>query len=217
MLVSVRDKLPCPWVMLPVLGACLVAVLATMADGPVTGFIAGGVTGIIAGFVIERPLRALAAVTARIAGGDRYAIVPKQPQGPLSELAEAAESLRGAVVEADSLVVDQRRREAEARLHYAGRSFFTRQFRAAVDEVTHAFAAGSDRIGNTAGRPRPAQPAHARQSRQRLRFGAGSLRGRQRHRRLGARHSQLHQAEHGRHRRFALRKRPRRRRSRLGR
>lgn len=54
------------------------------------------------------------------------------------------------MIEADSLVVDQRRREAEARLHYAGRSFFTRQFRAAVDEVTHAFAAGSDRIGNTA-------------------------------------------------------------------
>jgi len=150
MLVGVRDKLPCPWVMLPVLGACLVAVLATMADGPVTGFIAGGVTGVIAGFVIERPLHALAAVAARIAGGDRYAIVPKQPQGPLSELAEAAESLRGAVIEADSLVVDQRRREAEARLHYAGRSFFTRQFRAAIDEVTHAFAAGSDRIGNTA-------------------------------------------------------------------
>ena len=76
--------------------------------------------------------------------------MPKQPKGPLSKLAEAAESLRAAVIRADSLAVDQRRREAEARLHYAGRSFFTRRFRSAVDEVTNAFAEGSGRIGNTA-------------------------------------------------------------------
>jgi urea transport system substrate-binding protein len=75
---------------------------------------------------------------------------PKQPKGPLFELAQAAESFRASVIEPDALVVDQRRREAEARLHYAGRSFFTRRFRAAVDEVTDAFAAGSDRIGHTA-------------------------------------------------------------------
>ena len=150
MLIRVRDKLPCLWVALPVLGACLVAVLATMADGPVAGLIAGGVTGLVAAFAVERPLRALGAVAARIASGDRYALVPKQPRGPFSELAKAAESMRDAVIEADTLVVDQRRREAETRLHYAGRSFFTRRFRAAVDEVTDAFAAGSDRIGNTA-------------------------------------------------------------------
>jgi urea transport system substrate-binding protein len=126
------------------------AILATEAGGPLAGLILGGLTGLIAAFAIERPLRALAQVTERIAGGDRYAIVPKQPKGPLSELAEAAEELRAAVIKADSLAVDQRRREAEARLHYAGRSFFTRRFRSAVDEVTHAFADGSGRIGNTA-------------------------------------------------------------------
>jgi methyl-accepting chemotaxis protein len=135
---------------LPVLGACLVAVLATEAGGPLPGLILAGITGLLAAFAIERPLRALASVAARIAGGDRYAIVPKQPKGPLRELAEAVESLRTAVIKADSLAVDQRRREAEARLHYAGRCFFTRRFRSAVDEVTNAFADGSGRIGNTA-------------------------------------------------------------------
>jgi len=95
-------------------------------------------------------LRALSAVVAKIAGGDRYAIVPEQPKGPLRDFAEGAETLRQAVVEADALVVDQKRREAETRLHHAGRSFFTRRFRAAVDEVTTVFADGSERIGDTA-------------------------------------------------------------------
>ena len=150
MRLRLRALFPFAWVVLPVLGACLVAILATEAGGPLLGLVLGGVTGLLAAFAIERPLRALARVAERIAGGDRYAIVPKQPKGPLSELAEAAELLRAAVIKANSLAVDQRRREAEARLHYAGRSFFTRRFRSAVDEVTNAFADGSGRIGNTA-------------------------------------------------------------------
>jgi urea transport system substrate-binding protein len=150
MRLRLRAIFPFAWVVLPVLGACLVAVLATEAGGPLAGLIGGAIAGLLAAFAIERPLRMLASVAARIGGGDRYAIVPKQPKGPLSKLAEAAESLRAAVIRADSLAVDQRRREAEARLHYAGRSFFTRRFRSAVDEVTNAFAEGSGRIGNTA-------------------------------------------------------------------
>lgn len=74
----------------------------------------------------------------------------EQPKGPLSELSAGAETHRQAVIEADALVVDQKWREAEARLHHAGRSFFTRRFREAVDEVTTVFADGSERIGDTA-------------------------------------------------------------------
>jgi HAMP domain-containing protein len=144
------EKLPGLWVGLPVLGACLVAVAVGNSIGPLAGVGAGIAIGLLAALVIEAPLRALATVAAKIAAGDRYAIVPKQPRGPLSELAEAAQSLRMAVVEADTLMVDQRRREAEARVHYAGRSFFTRRFRGAVDEVVNAFTAGSQRIGYTA-------------------------------------------------------------------
>ncbi len=150
MRVEFHSKLPSAWVVLPVLAACLVAVLGTMASGLPVGLLAGAVTGLIAAFAIERPVRALAGIAARIAGGDRYAVIPSLPKGPLSELADAAETLRRSIIDADALVVDQRRREAEARLHYAGRSFFTRRFRAAVDEVTTVFADGSERIGDTA-------------------------------------------------------------------
>ncbi|HEX7532273.1 MAG TPA: methyl-accepting chemotaxis protein, partial [Methyloceanibacter sp.] len=150
MRVEVRSKLPSAWVVLPVLGACLVAVLGTMASGLPVGVLAGAVTGLIAAFAIERPVGALAGIAARIAGGDRYAVIPSLPKGPLSELADAAETLRRSVIDADALVVDQRRREAEARLQYAGRRSFTRRFRAAVDEVTTVFADGSERIGDTA-------------------------------------------------------------------
>ena len=90
----------------------------------------------MAAIAIERPLRMLSAVVGKIAGGDRYAIVPEQPKGPLRDLAAGAEALRQAVIEADALAVDQKRREAEARLHHAGRNFITRRFRETVDEVT---------------------------------------------------------------------------------
>jgi len=50
------------WGALPVLGACLIAVLATTANGPVVGLIAGGVTGLIAAFATEHPVHLLARV-----------------------------------------------------------------------------------------------------------------------------------------------------------
>ena len=145
-----RGDFPNRWVVLPVLGAGLVAVLATMTSGLGVGLLAGAVTGLMAAIAIERPLRMLSAVVGKIAGGDRYAIVPEQPKGPLRDLAAGAEALRQAVIEADALAVDQKRREAEARLHHAGRNFITRRFRETVDEVTTVFADGSERIGDTA-------------------------------------------------------------------
>ena len=44
------------------LGACLVAVLATMAGGFALGLLAGAVMGLMAAIAVERPLRALATV-----------------------------------------------------------------------------------------------------------------------------------------------------------
>ena len=147
---SIRESLPSGFVAMPVLLACAAAVLVTTMAGPVLGLLAGAVAGLLAANLIAKRLSRLAAVVAKIARGDRYAIVPKQPKGPLAELAAAAETLRAAVIEADSAIVDQRRREAEARLHMASRSFFTRSFRGAVDDVTKAFTDGSAWIGQTA-------------------------------------------------------------------
>ena len=65
MRVDFRSKLPSAWVVLPVLAACLVAVLGTIASGLPVGLLAGAVTGLIAAFAIERPVRALAGIAAR--------------------------------------------------------------------------------------------------------------------------------------------------------
>ncbi|WP_069441876.1 transporter substrate-binding protein [Methyloceanibacter superfactus] len=145
-----NKNLPSRFVAVPVLAACAVTAAATALAGPLVGLVAGGLSGLLATGHIEHRLRRLGAVVAKIAGGDRYAIVPKQPKGPLSELAGAAETLRAAVIEADAAIVDQRRHEAEARLHLASRKFITRRFRGAVDEVTKAFTDGSAWIGQTA-------------------------------------------------------------------
>jgi len=110
-----RKSLPSLFVAVPILTACAVTIAATSLAGPLVGMVAGGVSGLLAAGQIERRLRRLGAVVAKIARGDRYAIVPKQPKGPLSELAAAAETLRAAVIEADAAIVDQRRREAERR------------------------------------------------------------------------------------------------------
>ena len=91
-----RGDFPNLWVVLPVLGACLVAVLATTTSGLGVGVLAGAVTGLMAAIAIERPLRMLSAVVGKIAGGDRYAIVPEQRKGPLRDLAAGAETLRQA-------------------------------------------------------------------------------------------------------------------------
>lgn len=141
---------PGRWIVLPVLGACLVAVLGTRTGGVLLGFTEGAAAAIIAAWAISRPLKGLAAAVMRMSAGDRYGAIPKQPHGPLSELAKAVQALQASLAEADAKAVDQRRREAEARLHHAGRSFFTHQFHSTVDEVTKVFTAGRDEIGQTA-------------------------------------------------------------------
>jgi urea ABC transporter urea binding protein len=144
------DDLPTRRSLLPSLGVALVAAVVAAFGGAALGLLAGAAAAWLAAWHGTRPLRRLATSTARIASGDRYAVIPALPAGPLAELAEAVQTLRQAIIEADAKAVDQRRREAEARLHYAGRNFFTRQFRDTVDQVTRAFAAGSEQIGHTA-------------------------------------------------------------------
>ena len=132
------------------LGACLAAVAVTASAGAWPGTLAA-VASASSSPPSSSGRSGRSPPAAKIAGGDRYALVPPQARGPLTELGHAIQALRASTIDADSAMVDQRRKEAEARLHYAGRSFFTRRFRGAVDEVINAFTAGSQRIGNTAG------------------------------------------------------------------
>ncbi|XSG81758.1 MAG: transporter substrate-binding protein [Methyloligella sp. ZOD6] len=147
---DLRNEWPGWWILLPIVGVALIAVLGAEMGGMMAGLICSVFGGFLAAWAINRRLRIIAVATEKIAAGDRYAEIPEQSAGPLADLSKAVLELRAAIGEADGRVVDQRRREAEARLHYAGRSFFTHQFRTTVDQVTRAFTHGIDQIGHTA-------------------------------------------------------------------
>src|SRR6202023_574136 len=78
----------------------------------------------------EGMLRGVVGTIGQIAGGDRYAALPERTgSGALGDSAVAAEQMRQVLIDADALAVDHRSREAETRLHHAGRRFFTQRFR----------------------------------------------------------------------------------------
>ncbi len=70
--------------------------------------------------------------------------------GAIQNFSDTAGKIRNALLEADTLAVDQGRRETEARLHHAGQHFFTGNFRRAVDEVVNTFTNAGERIRGTA-------------------------------------------------------------------
>src|SRR5665647_3680905 len=92
------------------------------------------------GCFAEGRLAGIISSIGKIAGGDRYTSLPKLlGDGAIRNFNDAAGKIRAALMEADTLAVDQSRRETEARLHHAGRHFFTGNFRHAVDDVVNAF------------------------------------------------------------------------------
>jgi urea transport system substrate-binding protein len=58
--------------------------------------------------------------------------------------------MRQVLIDADALAVDHRSREAETRLHHAGRSFFTQRFRTTVDKLVGVFQSAAEEIQVTA-------------------------------------------------------------------
>ena len=103
------------------------------------------------GCFAENRLRRIIASIDRIARGDRYTSLPGwSATAPCRNFAGTAETIRAALIQADTLAVDQLRRETEARLHHAGRLFFTGNFRRAVEEVVNAFTSAGERIRGTA-------------------------------------------------------------------
>jgi urea transport system substrate-binding protein len=142
-------KSPLPaWIVLPFMFVCIVAVLATWGSGSLFLGLASGLTGAIAAaWWCERMLRAVVDPIAQIASGDRYAALPARiGSGALTDSAAAAETMRQALNDADALAVDHKSREAETRLRYASRGFFTRRFRSTIDELTVTFQAAGEEI-----------------------------------------------------------------------
>ena len=149
-----RPRLPRPalWIAAPVLIVCAAVITALQLSASVPLALAVGLAGAVAvGWLAEYRLAAIIGSIGKIAAGDRYTTLPNPGgDGAIRHFNDAAAKIRGALIEADTLAVDQGRRETEARLHHAGRRFFTGNFRHAVDEVVNACTNAGERIRGTA-------------------------------------------------------------------
>ena len=161
-----RFQRPALWIAIPVFGASVLIVVAlslwpSMPLGLCLGLACARSPS--AAFAEYRLARIIASI-GEIAAGDRYTSLPELiGDGALRAFGKTAETVRGALIHADTLAVDQRRRETEARLHHAGRQFFTANFRRGVDEVVNAFTSAGERIRGTAARLADSNKEMARQ------------------------------------------------------
>ena len=149
-----RHRFPRPalWIALPAFFVSAIAVIAFSLWPSVPAALAVGALGaVVVGCFAEARLAEIIASIGKIAGGDRYTSLPELiGDGAIQEFGATAETIRSALIEADTLVVDRGRRETEARLHHAGRQFFTGSFRRAIDDVVNAFTSAGERISGTA-------------------------------------------------------------------
>jgi urea transport system substrate-binding protein len=149
---SRRPSIPRPalWVAVPTFVVSL-AVAGAFQAGIVAALVVGFVGAALVGAFTERRLARIISSIDRIARGDRYTSLPDLVgDGAIQQFAGTAETVRAALLQADTVSVDQLRRETEARLHHAGRLFFTGNFRRAVEEVVNAFTSAGERIRRTA-------------------------------------------------------------------
>jgi urea transport system substrate-binding protein len=141
---------PALWIAVPTF-VVSPAVAASLKAGIFAALVVGLIGAALAGVFAERRLARIIFSIDRIARGDRYTSLPELVgDGAIQQFAGTAETVRAALIEADTVSVDQLRRETEARLHHAGRLFFTGNFRRAVEEVVNAFTSAGERIRRTA-------------------------------------------------------------------
>ena len=149
---SMRLRIPRPalWIAGPTFAVGLATAVALPYG--VLSTVAVALLGALAvGSFAEYRLARIIASIGKIARGDRYTTLPSVVgDGAIQLFASTAETVRSALIEADTLSVDQQRRETEARLHHAGRLFFTGNFRQAVQEVVNTFTSAGERIRGTA-------------------------------------------------------------------
>ena len=110
-------QIPALWIILPTVIACAATGFATAysADFRV-GLAVGIALSLCASFLVERRLKKIASTISDIASGDRFAALPANGSGITKRIANATDSIRNALVEADAVAVDQRSREEEIRL-----------------------------------------------------------------------------------------------------
>src|SRR3981081_455640 len=147
-----QNKVPAGRILLPVLLASGTSALVAWATDslPLVGTVAL-LSGVPAAWWAERRLRAVIEPIVQIASGDRYAALPERiGTGLMAEMAAAAERMRQSLIDADALAVAHRSRESESKLHLAGHTFITEQFRSAISEMISAFDKAGEEIRVTA-------------------------------------------------------------------
>jgi urea transport system substrate-binding protein len=147
-----RFPRPALWIVAPAFaGGVAVVVTLTLTSSTWLALAVGALGALALGCFAEQRLNRITTSIGEIAGGDRYTSLPEvYCGGAMRAFGETAETIRSALIEADTLAVDLSRRETEARLHHAGRLFFTGNFRRAIDEVVNAFTSAGERIRGTA-------------------------------------------------------------------
>ena len=150
-----RYRMPRPalWIAAPVFIVCA-AVLGVFQlwQSPLAALATALGGALLVGMYADGRLAAVIGAISAIAGGDRYTSLPETiGDGAMQSFGDTANLIRSALIEADTVSVDQNRRETEARLHHAGRHFFTGNFRRAIDDVVTAFTQAGERIRGTAG------------------------------------------------------------------
>ena len=149
---SSRFPRPALWIAAPVFFICVAVIAAFEIWRSIPLALGMAFIGALAvGCFAEGRLASIIASISKIAGGDRYTSLPTLlGDGAIRNFTNTAGKIRAALIEADTLAVDQSRRETEARLHHAGRHFFTGTFRRGIDDVVNAFTNAGERIRGTA-------------------------------------------------------------------
>ncbi len=149
-----RSRFPRPalWIAVPTFAVALfVAVTLTLLPSLTFALSLAACGALAVGCFAETRLARIIRSISKIAGGDRYlSLPPLIGDGAIQAFGDTAETIRSALIEADTLWVDQRRCETEARLHHAGRVFFTGNFRERVEDVVNTFTSAGERIRATA-------------------------------------------------------------------
>jgi len=96
------------WILLPASAASILSTLVAWGTGSLwLGLATAFVAAISVTWWCERTLHDVIAAIAQIAGGDRYAALPRRiGSGALAAGGAAAEAMRQALVDADALTVD---------------------------------------------------------------------------------------------------------------
>jgi urea transport system substrate-binding protein len=144
-------RLPALWVAIPALAIAVAAAAVSANVSFRSGLVVAFAGALVLGLLVEYRLSGIVSVLVRIARGDRYANLPPAiGDGTMQRFDDAAEAMRSALVDADTVMVDRDRRVTESKLRHAGRVFITRRFQGAIGDVVSAVTQADERIRVTA-------------------------------------------------------------------